>query len=590
MANVETKDRAGIRDLSDAFEESFRTGIDTDSKAFDAIARLKAIARRELPTAPPKGDIRALHISLYCYKSFPVRIFHALSLKDGVESHALFFKNNFTNDHLPVSAHEIDLMRDLVTRIDPDIVTLSIMAPYVPAADQVIAEIRKVSNAIVIVGGKYPTISPDEALRTADYACKGEGELVLLRVFERLRAGRDLKGIRGLWYRDDDGVIVDMDQEELYQELDDIPYPTIGEYQMSFIELDALTEHDSELDDPELLMMAGRGCVYLCSFCVNSLLIPMNRGNGQFVRIRSPENVIEEINYRRAKVHDVKVINFNDEVFGVFDDWVTDFSAKYKEQVGLPFECELVPKLIKQHNVEKLVDAGMFSLHFGIQSGHDETRKEIMHRPGTNEELGEKAVLLRGLGVELQFDIILDNPFDTAESLEGAMDFLFSLPRPFNLNTYKMQYFPHYPFTKMALAAGHVQPEDVTYEAVSESVLYNMVFRPKMSFRNRRDYLENCIYLMPWDSNLVYALVRRLRRGHNMMAAVLVTLLAQIRYRYAFDGHMGLIWIRRIYLGLRMLAQGDVKPLLARTRTVLSRRRIWRPKTKTGRLSSRSLN
>ena len=65
-------------------------------------------------------------------------------------------------------------------------------------------------------------------------------------------------------------------------------------------------------------------------------------------------------------------------------------------------------------------------------------------------------------------------------ALEHALDFLLQLPRPFNLNTYKMQYFPNYPFTEMALEAGHVKPEDVTYEAVAESVLYNMVFRPKI--------------------------------------------------------------------------------------------------------------
>ncbi len=582
MHEIDVGSRASIR----IGEAAFRTGEDTDSAAFDAIARLKEVAHNPLPDKRPAGALRVLHISLYCNKSFPIRIFHALSMKDGVDSYAVFFKNNFTNDHLPITQHELDLLRDLIREIDPALVTMSIMAPYVPAADSVIAEIRKVSNAVVVVGGKYPTISPDEALRTADYACKGEGELVLLRMFERLRHGRDLRGIKGLWYKDDAGEIVDMGQETLYEELDDIPYPAIGERQMYFIELDTLSERDTELDDEEMLMMAGRGCVYLCSYCVNSLLIPMNRGNGQFVRMRSPEHVIEEVNYRLAKVKNAERICFNDEVFGVFDDWVDDFSGKYKAQVGLPFEAELVPKLIKEHNVRKMVDAGLFSLHFGIQSGHDETRRNIMHRPGTNAELVEKADLLHRLGVSPQFDIILDNPFDTAEALEGALDFLLQLPRPFNLNTYKMQYFPHYPFTKMALAAGHVKPEDVTYEKVAESVLYNMVYRPKIPARSRRDYLENCIYLLPWNNGLVYWIVQRLRRKHNPVLAALANTLARIRYRYAFEGRMELVWIRRIYLGSRMLFKGDIRNLLTKAWQVIQKPRVFRPKT--GRLSSRS--
>lgn len=572
---------------SDARHEthSFIAGALDLTDDFDAVARLKAIARNPLPEGKPVSDIRVLHISLYCNKSFPIRIFHALSLKDGVDSYALLFKNNFTNDHLPITEHELNLLRDLITKIDPALVCISIMAPYVPAAAAVIAQIRSVSDATVVVGGKFPTISPDEALTHADYACKGEGELVLLRMVDRLRRGRDLRGIKGLWYKNDNGEVVDMGQEILYQEMDDIPYPAIAEQQMYFIEQDVLSEHDTELDDEELLMMAGRGCVYLCSFCVNSLLIPMNRGNGQFVRIRSPEHVFEEVHYRKEKVKNAKLIQFNDEVFGVFDDWVDDFSKKYKEQIDMPFEAELVPKLIKEHNVAKLVSAGLFSLHFGIQSGHDETRRDIMHRPGTNAELVEKAALLERLGVSPQFDIILDNPFDTVEALEGALDFLLQLPRPFKLNTYKMQFFPHYPFTKMALAAGHVKPEDVTYEAVAESVLYNMVYRPKSSWTDRRDYLENCIYLLPWDNSFIFSVVERLRAKHSIALGLVVLILAKIRYHYAFEGRRSLVWVRRIYLGCRMLFSGDIKALMTKAGAVLRKPYVARPKTT--RLSSR---
>jgi anaerobic magnesium-protoporphyrin IX monomethyl ester cyclase len=567
-------------------DSPFTRGEDTDTVAFDAAARLQAIARN--PLVGGKGeadDARVLFISLYCYKSFPVRIFHALAMKDGIDSHALFFKNNFTNDHLPITGIELDLLRKLVAEINPHAVAISVLAPYVPAARDVVAEIRKVSDAPVILGGKYPTISPDHALDVADYVCKGDGDLVMLRIFERLRAGRDLKGIKGLWYKDDAGQIVDMDQETLYQEMDDIPWPAIGEKQMHFIEQNALTQHDSECDDEEMLMMAGRGCVYVCSFCVNSVLIPMNRGNGRFVRIRSPEHILEEIAYRQARTPNANRISFNDEVFGVFDDWVEDFSAKYKANCDLPFEAELVPKLIRGYNVEKLTDAGMFSLHFGIQSGHDDIRRDIMHRPGTNAELVEKAALLRQYNVEPQFDIILDNPFDTAEALEGAMDFLLQLPRPFRLNTYKMQYFPHYPFTRMALQAGHVKPEDVTYEAVAESVLYNMVYRPKFPATDRRDYLENCIYLMPTNNGFIFRLIGILRRRHSAPLAFMITLMAMVRYRYAHERHMGLVWLRRIWLGLRMLATGQAGGLWPRIRAVLRNPRPYRPNT--GRISSR---
>ena len=90
-----------------------------------------------------------MHISMYCYKSFPVRIFHVLSLKDGLDSHAVFFKNNFTNDHLPVSDTELALLQDLVRKINPAAITFSVLAPYVCATKEAVKAIREVSDAVI---------------------------------------------------------------------------------------------------------------------------------------------------------------------------------------------------------------------------------------------------------------------------------------------------------------------------------------------------------------------------------------------------------------------------------------------------------
>lgn len=560
------------------------TGVPDDGD-FDAVARLKSIARLPLPEVPPADGVRVLHISLYCYKSFASRIFHALALKDGANSHAMFFKNNFTNDHLPVTETEIQLMKARVTAARPEIVMLSVMAPYVIAAERIVREIRSISDATVIIGGKYPTIDPVHALRIADYACKGEGELVLLHVLARHRHGRDFRGIKGLWYKDDTGRAIDMGQQFLHQEMDDFPYPAIAEPQMSFVEMNRITETDPEIDEEEFLMMAGRGCVYLCSFCVNSLLIPMNRGNGRFVRLRSPENVIEEIEYRRRKCKKADRITFNDEVFGVFDDWVTDFSNKYKAACHMPFECELVPRLIKEHNVEQLAKAGMNSLHFGIQSGQDDIRKEIMHRPGSNAELIEKAQILEAHGVMPQFDIILGNPFDTAGSLGEALDLLLALPQPMRLNTYKMQFYPHYPFTNMALEAGHITADDVSYEKCAEGTLYNMVFRPAFSFFDRRVHLENAIYVMPLQIPAVHKMVVALRRHDSILLGAMISLIAVYRYNTGFEQRPALIWMRRVVIGVTLLFRGDWKMLAKKT--VRAFARPIQRRTHTGRLSSR---
>lgn len=512
--------------------------------------------------APGTRTPRVMNISLYCFKSFAVRGFHGLSERCGVGVDSVFFKDTLTNRAQPVTDTETSLLLDLVRERQPDLITMSVMAPYVIHARALTEALRAISDAPIVLGGKFPTISPDEAMDFADYVCKGEGELVLIETYERLKAGESLDGIQGLWYRNDAGDIVDMGQRRLIENIDDLPYQSVGEANMYFIENDALTTDDPEILNDEVWVMAGRGCVYLCSYCVNSLLIPMNRGNGRFVRLRSPDSIIDEILSLKARQPNATAVSFNDEVFGVFDDWTEEFSRKYKKRVGMPFHCELVPKLIKEHNVRHLVDAGMDRMHFGIQSGSDQLRAEVMRRPGKNSELLQKAHMLVGMGVHPQFDIILDSPFDSIQVLEESIDLLLDMPHPMNLNTYKMQYFPHYPLTQRALEEGYITQDDLDYETLADNVMKSMVFIPKISAR-RYDHLQAAIYLMPWDFQMIRALTQQIRKRHNGVAGILLCVLARLRYEQDFLANPLTNWPRRLIKGLRMILDGRLGELVS---------------------------
>lgn len=528
-----------------------------------SLALLAEVCDRPAWTTPPSEGPRVLFISLYCFKSFPVRGFHQLARQYGVNSTAVLFKDNLTNRHTPITETEIGYLKDVLRQARPDMVAVSVLAPYVPAARRVIAAVREIYDAPVVVGGKHPTISPEEALTYGDYACKGEGELVVLDILERLRSGsRDFTGIQGLWHRDGKGKVVDMGQRPLIQDLDLVPFEAYGEPQMHFIEYDRLMDKDPELDSEEILLMTGRGCVYMCSYCVNSLLIPMNRGNGRFIRMRTPANVVKQIGERRKRQSRARFVTFNDEVFGVFDDWTREFGEVYRASADrMPFNCELVPKLIKEHNVRVLVDAGLYEMHFGIQSGSDEIRTDVLKRPGKNVELLEKAEMLARCGVQVQCDLILGNPFDTTEAIVESINLLAAMPHPLKLNTYKLQFFPHYPLTLRALEAGFITDADLKEEVVADNTLYNFVYKPVVNRFDRKTVLENCVYLIPWDMPLVWWLAMSLCRRHNLFLAMVVNVMAAWRYELDFCDNRTLVWLRRGWLVTKMLASGNLGAL-----------------------------
>jgi len=510
--------------------------------------------------------MKIAYISLYCYKSFPVRIFHSLSLKEGVNSHAIFFKDSFANNHALVTEKEIRLLLDVVKNIKPDLIAMSILSPYVVVAKKLTCEIRKMSKVPIVVGGKYPTISPDEALEFADYACKGEGELVLRKIFEHMEKGLDLSNIKGLWYKNEEGEVIDQGQQPLIQDLNEIPFPSIGDPQMYFIENNLLLESDPELKNPVIWIMSGRGCVFQCSFCVNSLLAPMNKGNGKFVRQRTPDNVIEEIELRLRKHKYPEQVFFPDENLGVYTDWTREFCEKYKEKVGLPFDCELMPALIREENIKLLVGAGLEILDFGIQAGSDKIRNEVLNRPGTNTEMLQKVMILKKHKVNIRYHLILGNPFDTVEILEETIDLLLQLPNPKSFHLFKMQFFPHYPFTMQALKEGFITENDLTDESIENSVCKSWTFVPKVFSVDRRDYLESCIYLVARNSYLGQKITVFLRRRDNCLLGFIVNIMARYKYFLMFKSPK---WLRQPLTGSKLLISGNTKELITKIKRKL---------------------
>lgn len=474
--------------------------------------------------------MKIVFISPYCYKSIPIRTFHAITkLHGGVEAHSIFFKDSQDNTHPAITDTEYALLFNTIAEIKPALVAISVLAPYAVMAKKIALEIKERFKIPIVVGGKYPTISTGKALAFADYACKGEGDLVLPDILERIKEGRDLRGITGLWYTEN-GTVVDNGQRRLVEDLDTLPFPSVGEANMYFISNGRMLTEDPELYNPNIWIMTGRGCAYECSYCVNSLLAPMNEGNGKLIRQRSPENVIREIEAKRKIYKHPAAVNFLDEVFGTSFKWTESFTRLYREKIRLPFFCAMAPTMIKENNIELLAGAGLCELGFGIQTGVDSIRNEVMNRPGTNTEILDKIALLKRHNISAVYDLIYDNPFEDAAALRQTIDLIISIPRPRQFNTFKMQFFEKYAFTEAALRLNYIRPEDLTDEKIAEAVQENWAYVPKISLFNDKNQLQNAIYLLCRNYYGSLWIAERLARKTNYLLGFIACLYAHVAY------------------------------------------------------------
>jgi radical SAM superfamily enzyme YgiQ (UPF0313 family) len=73
-----------------------------------------------------------------------------------------------------------------------------------------------------------------------------------------------------------------------------------------------------------------------------------------------------------------------------------EFVPRYKKEVGLPFDV-ISPKTLKLRTLDRLAEAGVREIGFGIQTGSDKIRREVFTRPGTNAEIIELATAIRNI-------------------------------------------------------------------------------------------------------------------------------------------------------------------------------------------------
>jgi len=445
-------------------------------------------------------------IGLYTYFNVPVRILHPVVDKlDGVKAHTIFYKNYDSNIFSLPSIKEEEIFVNTIKQLNPKIVAISLLSPYVLIAKRLTELIKKYTSAIVIWGGVGPTITPEEHIKLTDIICIGEGERALEELVVAVRDGKDYKNIKNLWVKDESKVIKNP-QGSLIQDLDYLPFAEYGSEDMYFINNNKLSREDPELDHPILYLQSTRGCPYSCSFCIETMYHDMYKGLGKFVRRRSVDSIVKEVNMHQNKPNNKKnSVFFIDEVFGSAPDFIDEFVPRYKKEVGLPFDVLYHPKSLKVRTIGKLVEAGVKEINFGIQTGSDKIRNDIFTRPGTNAEIIELTKEISKHKVNIRYDLILDNDFETEETLKECINLILQLPKPVTFNTFSLQHFPDYPMTKMAVKAGHVTEEELEdWPTMMKRTTENWKFIPRLKKRkktrtNQLQRLNNIIWMMCWN-------------------------------------------------------------------------------------------
>ena len=273
-------------------------------------------------------------------------------------------------------------------KYNPDIILMSVMTIQYDWLKDVVEELRKKDfKQPIILGGPDATFSPDSLIQIngIDAICVGEGEDTIIELVEAITNKKNYDTIENLWIKKSnkigkDGNFTDIIKNPvriLENDLDKLPYPDRDLYRKY--------KYFGKKKSYELFM-AARGCPFNCSFCFNHKFNELYRGKGRLLRLRSPQNVVDEIKYVNEK-YGIKNVMFIDSTFNLDKRWVIEFCNLFAEQTDLPMTCNVRADIIDEEIVKALANARCDPARFAIETGNEDLRNTILQKNITNDQI-----------------------------------------------------------------------------------------------------------------------------------------------------------------------------------------------------------
>lgn len=436
-------------------------------------------------------------VSLYNTESYSVRTLHAVLEKAGFNVTTLFFKERGShNTYDKYSPGEIEFLVQRIIHFNPAVVGISVMSAFFELAAEVTKKIKAQSHALVLWGGIHPTIRPEQCLSFADAVCLGEGEKAVVELAEKASQGHKVDDIRNLWFKAG-GQIIKNDLSPLIPDLDSIPFPDYSadnKYLIAEENSMSPCDYNHVVGKFGMNFMTSRGCPFSCTYCVNSILRKIYKNKGKYVRQRSVDDVIAELEHLKNN-YGLTHIRFEDDVFACnFNfNWIDDFCEKYKKIINLPFSCYFHPKTTDEAMVRLLKDAGLTHVSFGIQSGSEKIRHGYFKRYDTNQEIIRTANVIAESGISYSCDILMENPLEDDTDRQETLSLLLQLPKPFFVNTHTLTHFPEYELTNYLLTKELIAEKDVE-DVRKESFEHNR-WNPYLdASRDATNMFWSCLY------------------------------------------------------------------------------------------------
>ena len=323
----------------------------------------------------------------------------------------------FLASYLRTAGHQASFLRvpldwdtgrlaGLVGEIQPGLIGLSLTTRQWLRARDLVGQLRRDFQIPVVAGGLHPTFSPESVLATPgfDYVCLGEGESALLDLVNAIESGTgpDQVNISNIWGRGGSRPML----RPPFEPIDNLP----------FMARDFLDERYGVVH-----ISTQRGCPFKCTYCAARMYNELYAETAEYGRRRSGANVIRELN--AIKNHGpLNYVIFLDDTFTINHPWVHEFCQDYGDQLRIPFSLHARVETVNAKLLRRLAAAGCRHITYGVESGSERLRREVMRRPVTNQRFADVFQWTRDAGILVTANYMMGVPTETPSEMAETLD------------------------------------------------------------------------------------------------------------------------------------------------------------------------
>ncbi|MFH1998878.1 MAG: radical SAM protein [Planctomycetota bacterium] len=269
-----------------------------------------------------------------------------------------------------VMDHSTEEAAERIAERNPDAVGLTTTSHSRFWCIDLAKEIKRRSRPFLFTGGPHFGLTAVDALTNVlelDAIVKGEGEETAKDLLKACFSKSDMGTVRGIFFRDHDGCIIETPDRPPVSDLNALPDP--GWHLFDLNKYPARLEGFQ--DGRAIGVMSSRGCPFGCVFCANNAFWKRD-----FRKLR-PEKFVDQLEHLHRE-YGYRDFDFWDDTFTVQESHARAICDMIIER-GFDFRLYLRARVdrVSKKILKKIRTAGGVAIGFGIESGSQRVLDKI---------------------------------------------------------------------------------------------------------------------------------------------------------------------------------------------------------------------